>query len=646
MGIQLKNNAVGYLATAISASDTNAVLQTGNGANFPTLIVGNYFYATLMNTGGAMEIVKVTARSGDSMTIVRAQESTSAQSFAAGSRFELRITAQSILDVAQRTDEVSVRDFGASSTATAAVNLAAFKAAVAATPVGGTLLIPSAPSFYSIDTAGGLSDAINVNKRMVIVVAGDVKANFSAIQSNPPYIFNVTADNVTFSGRGGKLMGDGTTNSVNAGTDQTFPGLVYVSGDNFTMEGCIVDTPPKVGVILHNCTGAKIVNNTFTGGPTAYTSTAYFAIRGYLGSGHIVSNNVFTPDANGGMYVNTIFFNGTSQSVIDSNVCIHPYEKLVYCVGSENVISNNQVIGNPNDIPGVSPALKGTLTSVYRLDGTNNVCVGNFSDFCAAGVTCLGHGGSIIADNMFLRNGQLGIVAFQVSGGYGVSISDVTITDNTMTFDSSMGFTTGVGAIQISASQSAASRITISDNKILGWDGTSASAGIYVVGTAAFKITDSVIRDNFIDSTINGVLLNYVERTAVVGNVMKGLSNVMVIQLTTGSENYIANNYCPTASSIVDNGYSTNSTYSGNQRTPAPLQGTFTMPVANNLSIAHGGVQVYAKVFIQPANAAAATLMGSSKALYVDIAVPNFRVLTADGTGAAGTEVFTYNIVQ
>jgi hypothetical protein len=119
MGIQLKNNASGTLATAINASDTGIVLTTGNGASFPTLGASDYFYATLESTGGTLEVVKATARSGDSLTIVRAQEGTTANSFAAGSRFELRVTAQSVIDaiedrVAQhdQASEISIADAG------------------------------------------------------------------------------------------------------------------------------------------------------------------------------------------------------------------------------------------------------------------------------------------------------------------------------------------------------------------------------------------------------------------------------------------------------------------------------------------------------------------------------------------------------
>lgn len=98
MPIKLANNASGTLATAINASDTGIALTTGDGAEFPTLGASDYFYATITSTQGTQEIVKATARSGDSLTVVRAQEGTSAAGFAAGSRLELRVTAQSVFD--------------------------------------------------------------------------------------------------------------------------------------------------------------------------------------------------------------------------------------------------------------------------------------------------------------------------------------------------------------------------------------------------------------------------------------------------------------------------------------------------------------------------------------------------------------------
>jgi hypothetical protein len=123
MTVILKNNAFGFLVSSISASDTAIVLQSGNGANFPTLGSGEYFYATLQPTSGVLEIVKVVARTGDVLTVTRAQEGTSAVSFAAGSRVELRVTAKSVTDAIE--DRVNVPKPASDITFTPYANIAA-----------------------------------------------------------------------------------------------------------------------------------------------------------------------------------------------------------------------------------------------------------------------------------------------------------------------------------------------------------------------------------------------------------------------------------------------------------------------------------------------------------------------------------------
>lgn len=100
MGVKFKNNAFSTLDTAISASDVGLTVAYGDGTLFPAAGAGDYFYMTIQVSADddTHEIVKVTARSGDSMTIVRAQESTTARAFTAGALCELRITNQSLLD--------------------------------------------------------------------------------------------------------------------------------------------------------------------------------------------------------------------------------------------------------------------------------------------------------------------------------------------------------------------------------------------------------------------------------------------------------------------------------------------------------------------------------------------------------------------
>jgi len=99
MGIKVANNAASTVVGAVSSTATTVTVIAGTGILFPTLSAGDYFYATLANVAGMREIVKVTARVGDVMTVVRSQEGTLAQAFPVGSRFELRITAGSVTDL-------------------------------------------------------------------------------------------------------------------------------------------------------------------------------------------------------------------------------------------------------------------------------------------------------------------------------------------------------------------------------------------------------------------------------------------------------------------------------------------------------------------------------------------------------------------
>jgi hypothetical protein len=211
MGIQLKNNAVGYLATAISASDTGAVLQTGNGASFPTLGAGDYFYATLESTGGTMEIVRVTARSGDSLTVARAQEGTTAQSFAVGSRIELRVTVASVDD---RVDEAEVYALGLDSTLRA--NLAASSGSslvgflqsgtsAAATTVQTKLRETVSVKDFGAVGDGVADDAAAIQNAINAVVASGGVVYFPAGTYN--YTPNATF-NITINGNGLTLKGE------------------------------------------------------------------------------------------------------------------------------------------------------------------------------------------------------------------------------------------------------------------------------------------------------------------------------------------------------------------------------------------------------------------------------------------------------
>lgn len=99
--ILFSNNASATLASSISTSATTITVSTGQGALFPAISGGNLFYATLTDSSNNLEIVKVTGRASDVLTVVRAQEGTTARAYAAADKIELRIPAAALNNFAQ-----------------------------------------------------------------------------------------------------------------------------------------------------------------------------------------------------------------------------------------------------------------------------------------------------------------------------------------------------------------------------------------------------------------------------------------------------------------------------------------------------------------------------------------------------------------
>ena len=98
--IKFTNTAMTLLSTSSLADDDTSV-AVDDGSVFPALTGDNYFYATLERAASSTtrEIVKVTARSGNTLTIVRAQDNTSATTFSADDIIELRVVAKSLEDI-------------------------------------------------------------------------------------------------------------------------------------------------------------------------------------------------------------------------------------------------------------------------------------------------------------------------------------------------------------------------------------------------------------------------------------------------------------------------------------------------------------------------------------------------------------------
>lgn len=91
----MANNASSELAGPISAAAVSLNLASGQGALFPNPSAGQQFPLSLFDaaTGLQTEIMYCTARAADTLTVVRGQEGTAAQSWLAGDVVANLVTA-------------------------------------------------------------------------------------------------------------------------------------------------------------------------------------------------------------------------------------------------------------------------------------------------------------------------------------------------------------------------------------------------------------------------------------------------------------------------------------------------------------------------------------------------------------------------
>jgi hypothetical protein len=78
------------------------------------------------------------------------------------------------------------------------------------------------------------------------------------------------------------------------------------------------------------------------------------------------------------------------------------------------------------------------------------------------------------------------------------------------------------------------------------------------------------------------------------------------------------------------------------------VAGTFTLAAAATTVVPQTATESTSLITLTPTNAAAATLMGSAKSLYVSARTQgaSFTVATANATSAAGTETFAYSMLN
>jgi len=419
-----KNNAKSTITdNPLTSGATTLNVQTGDGAKFPAAP----FHATLYSSDPTSgEIVKVTAKSTDQFTITRAQEGTTAQQWAQGTKLELLVTAKLFDDFQTRTEVVVATDGSGDYNCDGTDDSTEIQEAIDNLPAGGgTVLIKKGT--YQINAQ------ITILKSNVQVV-GEGAATLLQMKNA------VNLDALISIGNGGtttyqncrvaNLQGDSNkaNQTANAGS------IVMVYGassykntrhiiENIWAHDSRTDAIRLIGAedcIIRGCV-------VWNAGGTAFgvfTSSQYNTIHGNVafsngygvydnnGNYNTVSGNVFRNNGYG------VYLTGAWRYSISGNVFFTQTSYDIYLIGSQrNAVTGNHLYGSSWGI------IVGNSASITQY----NVIVGNTIAFTTNPGIALYHGTGTTVRNVVSGNSIFGA---GTDGIYVYGSSYNVITDN------------------------------------------------------------------------------------------------------------------------------------------------------------------------------------------------------------------------
>ena len=255
MAVKFTNNAATTLAAGINSSVTSIAVT--DGSVFPTITGSDHFYVTFDDTTNK-EIVKVTARSGNTLTVVRGHDNTTARAFSSGDKAELRIVAALLEDV--KTDissTLTVDTFTGNGSATA------FTLSVAPASEDNLIVfiegVYQNPGDFTLSGTTLTLDVAPANSRKIIVyhVAALVSGN------------NLTHNQFTCNGSTTAFtLG---LSPIHENNTQVFLDGVYQQKTDYAVSGTTLtmDTAPANGAILEVMTFTQTEVNTL---PASFVS--------------------------------------------------------------------------------------------------------------------------------------------------------------------------------------------------------------------------------------------------------------------------------------------------------------------------------------------------------------------------------------
>jgi hypothetical protein len=181
MALKVTNNASTTIAGSINAAATAINLAGGTGSLFPVLSGSDWFWGTLVDASNNIEVIKVTARSTDALTVTRGQDGTTAKSYTVGDRFELRPTAalfndKADIDNPSFTTKITTPAITLGATALTAtgaeLNYVAGVTSAIQTQINGIIPSGTVMSFFQAAAPTGWTQVVTQNNKALRVVSG------------------------------------------------------------------------------------------------------------------------------------------------------------------------------------------------------------------------------------------------------------------------------------------------------------------------------------------------------------------------------------------------------------------------------------------------------------------------------------------